>query len=101
MPVFHAYGWGLLGAGALITTVTALVGLVLMLYGYKMSVYATVGALSACMTNPPGLAAAQNQTRAEAPTLAYASVYPVALIFKIVLAQFLVQILARVMGVGQ
>ena len=54
---------------------------------------ATLGALTACMTNPPGLAAANNQTSTDLSTLAYASVYPVALIFKIVFAQLLVALL--------
>jgi uncharacterized transporter YbjL len=39
------------------------------------------------------LGAANAQTRSDLPTLAYASVYPVALIFKILLAQVLVDVL--------
>ena len=50
-------------------------------------------AVRAGMTNPPGLAAANSQTTTGVPTLAYASVYPVALIFKIILAQVLVELL--------
>ena len=100
LPVFRQYGWQLLGAGALITTVTVLAVLVLMMAIYRMTVAQSMGALSACMTNPPALAAAQNQSETDVPTLAYASVYPVALILKIVMAQFLVQGLARLMGVG-
>jgi putative transport protein len=45
------------------------------------------------MTNPPGLAAANELTRSDIPALAYASVYPVALILKIILAQVIVLIL--------
>jgi putative transport protein len=45
------------------------------------------------MTNPPALAAANHQTVSDLPTLYYATVYPVALIFKILLAQILVQVL--------
>jgi uncharacterized transporter YbjL len=41
------------------------------------------------------LAAANSHTDCELPTLAYASVYPVALIFKIVMAQILVEVLFR------
>jgi putative transport protein len=68
---------------------------------YRMTVAQSMGALSACMTNPPALAAAQNQSDTDVPTLAYASVYPVALILKIVLAQFLVQGLVRLVGIGR
>jgi putative transport protein len=45
------------------------------------------------MTNPPALAAASNQTSTDVPAITYASAYPVVLIFKILLAQVLVQVL--------
>lgn len=51
----------------------------------------TLGALCACVTNPPGLAAANAHSASGLPTLAYASVYPAHLIAKIVLAQRLVE----------
>ena len=47
------------------------------------------------MTNPPGLGAANDMSESDLPTLFYASVYPAALIFKIMLAQVLVEILTR------
>ncbi|HEY3412440.1 MAG TPA: TrkA C-terminal domain-containing protein [Armatimonadota bacterium] len=101
LPVFERYGWQLLGAGALITAATVVTVLVLMLAISRMTVSQSMGALSACMTNPPALAAAQGQSETDVPTLAYASVYPVALILKIVTAQFLVQGLAQLMGVAR
>ena len=60
---------------------------------YRVNTLSTLGALCACMTNPPGLAAANAHSTSGLPTLAYASVYPVALIAKIVLAQRLVELL--------
>jgi hypothetical protein len=47
------------------------------------------------MTNPPGWGC-HAQTETDLPALSYASVYPVALIFKILIAQFLVEVLRRV-----
>jgi putative transport protein len=47
------------------------------------------GALSGAMTNPPALAAASAQAETDLPALTYASIYTVALIFKIVTAQVL------------
>jgi putative transport protein len=64
---------------------------------YRMNLLASMGALTATMTNPPGLGAANAQTDSDLPTLSYASVYPVALIFKILLAQLLVEILHRIL----
>lgn len=90
-------GVSLLLGGALITITAVLAGLVLMHLFYRMNLLATMGALSAGMTNPPGLGAANAQTETDMPTLYYASVYPVALIFKILLAQVLVAVLGRLL----
>ncbi|MGE5224565.1 MAG: aspartate:alanine exchanger family transporter [Omnitrophica WOR_2 bacterium] len=93
VSVFQQQGVILVLAGIAIAAASALVALVLMNSLYKMNILSTLGALCACMTNPPGLSAANEQTETELPTVAYASVYPVALIFKIVLAQILVEVL--------
>jgi putative transport protein len=90
-------GPSLVLGGAVITIVAVLAGLVLMHQFYRMNLLATMGALSAGMTNPPALGAANTQTETDLPTLYYASVYPVALIFKIVLAQLLAAVLWRLL----
>jgi putative transport protein len=87
------YGGSLLLGGALVTIFAVLVALLLMHFVYKMNLLGILGTLSGGMTNPPALAAANSQTTSELPTLYYATVYPVALIFKILLAQILVQVL--------
>jgi putative transport protein len=97
VEVVQQHGWSLVAAGLLISTVTVLAGLLLMLPLYKMTTLSTMGALCACMTNPPGLGAAQSQAETDLPTVSYASVYPAALIFKILLAQVLVEILSKVL----
>lgn len=86
-------GWALFLCGAGITAVSVTAGLVLMLKVFKWDLHTACGALSASMTNPPGLAAASGRTATNVPMLAYASVYPAALIFKILIAQILVNIL--------
>jgi putative transport protein len=90
VEVVRTQGWTLILAGAAVTVVSVLAGLALMIKVYRMQTLVSLGALTASMTNPPGLAAANNQTSADLATLAYASVYPAALIFKIVFAQLLV-----------
>lgn len=95
LETLQQQGLSLFLGGALITLAAVLAGLALMHFYYRMNLLATMGALSAGMTNPPGLSAANAQTETDLPTLYYASVYPVALIFKIVLAQVLVGILLR------
>jgi putative transport protein len=93
LEILRQQGASLLIAGALITTLPVLAGLLIMHLVYHMNVLSTMGSLCACMTNPPGLGAANTQTESDLPTLSYASVYPVALIFKIVFAQLLVEAL--------
>ena len=93
VPIIQERGWSLLLAGAIITTASVIIGLVVTLWLYRMNTLTAMGALCAAMTNPPGLAAANSHTSTGVPTLAYASAYPVALISKIILAQVLVAVL--------
>jgi putative transport protein len=93
MDVLKGQGWILLLAGATITTLSAAAGLLAMTKLYKLNLLSAMGALTASMTNPPALAAASNQTETDLPSISYASAYPVALIFKILLAQALVEVL--------
>jgi putative transport protein len=97
VQVIQQRGWSLVAAGVVIALLTVSAGLVLMLPVYKMTTLSTLGALCACMTNPPGLGAAQSQAETDLPTVSYASVYPVALIFKILLAQVLIEILSKIL----
>ncbi|GAB4481115.1 MAG: TrkA C-terminal domain-containing protein [Anaerolineales bacterium] len=97
MDVLQDQGWLLLLTGAAITSLSALAGLWLMTAFYRMNLLSAMGALTASMTNPPALAAASNQSETDLPAIAYASAYPVALIFKILLAQALVEILLRLL----
>jgi putative transport protein len=93
VQVLEQQGISLLLGGLFITAFSVLAGLLLMHRFYRMNLLSTMGALTACMTNPPGLGAANAQTETDLPTLSYASAYPVALIFKIVLAQLLAALL--------
>jgi putative transport protein len=97
VEILQEQGISLLLGGAFITSLAICTGLLVMHFGYKMNLLATMGALSAGMTNPPGLGAATAQTETDLPMVSYASVYPAALIFKIVLAQLLVEVLAQVL----
>lgn len=93
MEVVRAQGLGVFGAGALITLVSALVTLLMTHVVYRLNVLSTLGLVSGVLTNPPALAAANAQTTTDVPAVTYASAFPVVLIFKILLAQILVQVL--------
>lgn len=92
MALIREQGFTLFLTGAVVTASAALAGVLFMHVFYRMNLLAIMGSISACMTNPPALSAAASQTSTDLPTLSYASVYPVALISKILLVQFLVQI---------
>jgi putative transport protein len=93
LDVVQQNGAGLFGAGALITMVAALVTLLMTHVFYRLNLLSTLGLVSGVMTNPPALAAASSQTATDVPAVTYASAFPVVLIFKILLAQVLIQVL--------
>ena len=98
VEILQKQGWQLVLAAILIIVASVLVGVLLMDRVYHMNLLATMGALCGSMTNPPGLGAASAATETDLPALSYASVYPVALIFKILMAQLLVEVLRALLG---
>lgn len=93
VKVIGEQGPGLFVAGALITAVTVLVTVLMTHSIFRMNLLSTLGLVASVMTNPPALAAASSQTSTDVPAVTYASAFPVVLIFKILLAQFLVQMM--------
>ncbi len=61
----------------------------------KMNFLSITGLLSGSMTDPPALAFAGALTKSDEPALAYATVYPIAMLSRIVVAQLLVILLFR------
>ncbi|MBM3496145.1 MAG: hypothetical protein FJX72_17770, partial [Armatimonadetes bacterium] len=74
--------------GALITCVAACVTLFITQRVLGWNVLAGAGTLSGAMTNPPALYAAGALAPSDAAPLAFASIYPVAILAKIILVQF-------------
>jgi putative transport protein len=93
--VFSATGLQWLLAGACVTV------LPLMLIGIfaravlKMNFIDLSGLLAGSMTDPPALAFASNIAGADAPTIAYATVYPLTTLLRILSAQVLAIVLFR------
>lgn len=82
------------GYGALVTLAPlVVVGLVARLV-LRIDHDTLCGALAGSMTDPPALAFANAQSPGQAPALAYASVYPLAMCLRILAAQVLVLTLA-------
>ncbi len=89
VPVLRETGPALPLAGAAVTLTMILAASLTMFAMLRWNVLYGAGALSACMTNPPGLAAATQLSDTDAAALGFASVYPVALLGKIVMATIL------------
>jgi putative transport protein len=83
-------GWALMAAGAVITASVTAATLVLCAKVLKLSIPAAMGLMSGIQTQPACLAYANEHATTNAPDVWYASVYPVSMISKIVLAQLLV-----------
>jgi putative transport protein len=90
VPIIQEYGLMLFVAGAFVTAFTILITFFIMWKILKMNIHDMMGSLSGGMTNPPALAAANSNSKTGLPTIAYAGVMPLALIFKILGAQLLI-----------
>jgi len=78
-----------LAAGAAITFIVAIVSLLVGRRLLKLPYDALMGLVSGVHTQTASLSFAADHTRSDAPNIAYAGVYPLATIVKIVLAQLL------------
>lgn len=93
--VFTHEGLTWLLAGACITVLPILiVGLVARLL-FKLNFTAISGMLAGSMTDPPALAFANAVSRSDAPSIAYATVYPLTMLLRIVCVQVLVLVFCR------
>jgi putative transport protein len=88
LHVLQIAGAQALLAGAVVTCVASVVTLLLTHRVLRWNVLASAGTLSGTMTNPPALNAATALAHSDAAPLAFASIYPVAIIAKIILVQF-------------
>lgn len=93
--VFTHEGLLWLGGGFAITVIPILiVGIVARAF-LKMNFTAISGLLAGSMTDPPALAFANAVCKSDAPSVAYATVYPLTMLLRIVSVQILVLIFCR------
>jgi len=85
----RSHGLQLLLAGALLTLIVNGLALFLGHRVLKLPYDYLIGLVSGIQTQAACVAYADEVTRSEAPSLAYASIYPAAMITKIILAQLL------------
>ena len=93
VQVIQERGFILFIAGAIITTVTITITLMLLIFSKNINFFSITGGLSGLMTNPSALAAAKSQTEMAIPMLGYATIFPFAMILKIAFIQVLMVII--------
>ena len=81
------HGFILFGYGAVITLVPMIITVIVGRFILKLNFLSIVGALTGGMTSTPGLSATDSMTDSEAPQIAYAAVYPFALVLIIIVAE--------------
>ena len=89
MEVLRAQGLTILFAGALVTATPILTAFILTWYVFRFDLNSCLGTVCGAKTSTPGLGAACAALESDEPALAYAAIYPIALIAITAAAQFL------------
>lgn len=92
VETFRDSGWTLFCAGAVITIVPMLVAALVGLLVFKIDMLDLMGTITGGMTSTPGLAAADSMTDSNIPGVAYATVYPIAMVLLIVFVQIITSV---------
>ena len=98
LEVARSQGVALFTAGLIITIVPLALAYLIARRLMRLDVASTLGAICGGMTSTPGLGVATSAADSDVPALAYATVYPVALIFVTILSQMLGLLLMRLAG---
>jgi putative transport protein len=94
LEVLQARGLVLVAVGLALTLAPLGLAWLLALRVLELDVLSTLGVICGSMTSTPGLGAVSAASDSEVPALAYATVYPVALIFVTLLSQLMAVVLA-------
>lgn len=87
VDTFRDSGWSLFISGFFITLVPMIVATVVARYFFRINILDLMGTLTGGMTSTPGLAAADSMSDSSAVSIAYATVYPVAMVLLIICIQ--------------
>lgn len=89
VATFQESGWMLFAVGFAITLIPMIVAVLIGYFVCKISIFDLMGTITGGMTSTPGLAAADSMTDSDTPSVAYATVYPIAMVFLIVFIQII------------
>lgn len=94
IPTLMNGGFVWIAYGAIITIIPLLISGIIGKLCYKLNYYTIVGVLSGASTNPPALAYSTELTSTDAPSVGYATVYPLAMFLRVLSAQLLILMFA-------
>lgn len=89
VATFEESGMTLFLVGLAITMVPMFVAVGVGYFIFKINILDMLGTITGGMTSTPGLAAADSMTDSDAPSIAYATVYPIAMVFLIIFIQII------------
>jgi putative transport protein len=89
VQTFHDYGLTLFLVGAAITMLPMLIAAIIGHFIFKINIFALLGIITGGMTSTPGLAAIDPMTKNNLPHVAYATVYPVAMVALMIFVKIL------------
>lgn len=87
VDTFMQSGWSMFVAGIFITLIPMIAAAIVARTIYKINLLELLGTITGGMTSTPGLAAADSMCSSSATSVAYATVYPVAMVLLIILTQ--------------
>lgn len=90
MQAIDEHGLILFVYGAAITLVPMLITVLVGRFVLKLNLLSILGAITGGMTSTPGLSASDSMTDSNAPQIAYATVYPFALVLIIIVTELMV-----------
>lgn len=89
VETYSHYGIKLFLIGGVITFIPMVLAAIVARMFFKINILTLLGTLTGSMTSTPGLAAVDTMTKTDAPSVAYATVYPIAMVLLIICCQIL------------
>ena len=89
VDTYMQYGYKLFIVGGIITLLPMILTTVFARGVYKSNILILLGALAGGMTSTPGLAAISPMTKSNAPQIAYATAYPIAMVLLVLVVKLL------------
>ena len=87
--IIHEGGYVWVGYGVIITVLPLLITGLIGRYYCKLNYFTLIGVLGGATTNPPALAYSNDLTSSDAPAVGYATVYPLSMFSRVIIAQLI------------